>query len=99
MITARTLLGRWCEWNLSRFQFDTTNIRITSPEDSLDKAVLLIEVGQLVASFTAWGEQGTTEWLVLNIETGETVISRDEVFSDAEQFTELLERAMLDVKA
>lgn len=99
MISARNTLVQWCEVKLRRYQFDTVNFKTTPREDSLDKAGLDIEVGKFVASFTAWGDQGTTEWLVMDIESGETIISRDECFTDEAQLVKLLENAMLDIQA
>lgn len=64
----------------------------------LDKVALVIEHGNLVASFTAWGEQGTTEWLLMDIQSGETIASRDEEFTNAMQLELLVEKAMMDIQ-
>jgi len=68
------------------------------PGNTLDKASLRIEHRNLLACFTAWGEQGTTEWLVLDSRNGVITISRDENFADEAQFIMLIEKAMGDIR-
>lgn len=99
MISSRQILAKWCELNLSRFGFDKVEFRSMPPGNTLDKASLRIEHRHLLACFTAWGEQGTTEWLVLDSRNGEITISRDENFADEAQFTVLIEKAMGDIRA
>ena len=97
MISVRQFLARWCEINLTRFAFDKVEFTSMPQHQSLDKAGLSIEHSHLLASFTAWGEQGMTEWLVMDSRNGETIISRDEEFSDESQLAALMEKAMLDL--
>ena len=99
MISVRHTLADWCEANLSRFGFEKAEFSSMPPDHGLDKAGLSIEHEHLVASFTAWGEQCTTEWLVMDTRSGETVISRDEEFCNEQQLTALVEKAMHDITA
>lgn len=96
MISARQILTNWCDKMLANYNLDTVELKKTPPDDILDKATLAIEHCNLVASFTAWGEQGTTEWLVMDIQDGEVIVTRDEEFSDAIQLELLVEKAMMD---
>ena len=96
MISARQILTTWCDKMLPSYKLDTVELKKTPPDDMLDKVALVIEHGNFVASFTAWGEQGTTEWLVMNIQSGETIVTRDEEFSNAIQLELLVEKAMMD---
>ena len=98
MISARQILSKWCDEILPNYNLDKVELKKTPPEDTLDKATLVIEHSNLVASFTAWGEQGTTEWLVMEIQSGETIVNRDEKFSDAKQLELLLENAIMDIQ-
>jgi hypothetical protein len=98
MIATGPIISQWCELNLPRFELDKVEFTCMTPGSSLDKAGLGIEHRHLIASFTAWGEQGTTEWLVVDTRSGETIISRDEEFADEEQLAELLEKAMHDLQ-
>jgi hypothetical protein len=98
MISARQILTKWCDKMLSSYKLDTVELKKTSPDDMLDKVTLVIEHGNFVASFTAWGEQGTTEWLVMDIQSGETIVTRDEEFSNAMQLELLVEKAMMDIQ-
>lgn len=96
MISAREILTKWCDKMLSSYRLDTMELKKTPTDDMLDKVALVIEHGNFVASFTAWGEQGTTEWLLMDIQSGETIVSRDEEFSNAMQLELLVEKAMMD---
>jgi hypothetical protein len=96
MISARKILAQWCEINLPRFDFDKVEFTSISPDQRLDKAGLGIEHWNFVASFTAWGEEGMTEWLIMDARSGETIVNRDEEFSDAKQLEMLVEKALMD---
>ena len=93
----RQILAQWRDPKLASFKFDSTELRQTPSGDPLDKVGLLIEHMNKVASFTAWGEQGTSEWLVRNVQSGEIIVNRDETFTDENELIEIVERAMLDL--
>lgn len=98
MISARNILTNWCNKMLSNYNLDMVELKKTPPDDILDKAILVIEHGNLIASFTAWGEQGTTEWLLMHLQTGNIIVNRDEEFTNESQLESLVIKAMMDIQ-
>jgi len=98
MISVRKILTQWCAAELPKFKFDTVELLTMPPDRPLDQLSIQIEHGNFVASFTAWGWAGTTEWIVGDIRKGDTTIVRDEKFSDEKQLIALVEKAMVDLR-
>jgi hypothetical protein len=63
---------------------DMYELRLPKSSDDVNKAVLVLQVGNYIGSFTVWGA-GTTEWLVLDSNSNNVITSRDEEFSNASQ--------------
>ncbi|MBP1148928.1 MULTISPECIES: hypothetical protein [unclassified Methylocaldum] len=83
-------------WYLSRNlanTFDRIELRLPESESDGNKAAVVLECGSFLASFTVWGS-GTTEWIVVNGESGETVIVRDSTFTDVSTLYSLLDAAI-----
>ncbi len=87
----------WCATELRSYGFQVTNFE--SQSESCEKVCLTIEHLHWVASFTGWGEAQSTEWLVMDVRTGDTVTCRDEKFRTLDEFLDLLKQAVFDFAA
>lgn len=75
--------------------FDRFELRL--PIDvAVNKAALLFEHGQYLASFTVWGA-GTIEWIVVDGNSGDVLTSVDEEFASTEDLRRHLDLAVVDL--
>ncbi len=96
ILWAPEMLTKWVSLRAPERQADSAELRLPqSPEDG-NKAVMLLELGKHVGSFTVWGS-GTTEWLVMDAESGKVVISNDQEFSETEELFALLDVALSEI--
>jgi hypothetical protein len=95
--SARTTLQQWYDSNKSLRYLGKIELRLADPEGTLDKASLLIEHNNFLATFTAWGT-GTTEWIVVDASTTDTVINRDDKFHTAEELVRIINEAIKDIE-
>ena len=77
---------------LERFE-----LQLPRSNNERNKAGFRVKFGRYLGSFTVWG-QGTTEWIVVDGVTGETIISEDSQFVDVAQLYLLLDRALEQLK-
>ena len=59
--------------------YDRHDLQLPSSPDENNKAGLGLVCGRHIASFTVWG-QGTTEWIVIDGNTGKEVVVEDAAF-------------------
>jgi hypothetical protein len=93
--SAPNALNLWYTSNKLLDTFDRHELRLPQSEIELNKAVLILEYGSLLGCFTVWG-LGTTEWIVVNGETGDTLITRDTEFANVSELNLLLDSALAD---
>lgn len=93
VLSAPETLTEWVSLRKPEHEVDNTELRLPQSPEEGNKAVMLLEIGKHVGSFTVWG-RGTTEWLVMDAETGRVVISSDQEFRDKEGLFGLLDAAL-----
>jgi len=88
------------EWYATRNmnEFARHELRLPRSNNEENKAVLCVELAQYLSSFSIWG-QGTTEWIIVDGATGETIVSEDSLFVDTAQLNLLMDRALEQLKA
>ena len=78
MIDASKELKQWLCENITILENShiSYELRLPSKEDDINKSALVLDAAPLLSSLTIWGS-GMTEFIVLNGDNGEDVISID----------------------
>ena len=97
MNSVKDWLKKWYEENAGIAEFQKIELRLPQGEEESNKASLLIEFRNWLASFTVW-KIGTTEWIVVDALTQEVVTNRDEEYSTEQELNQIIGRAINELR-
>ena len=76
--------------------FDRYELRLPKSEADGNKAAFGIELGRFLGSFAIWGT-GTYSWILVDSESGDTLVSRNEEFTTITELRMALDSAVREM--
>lgn len=89
-------LESWCSTRDLSGVVDRYELRLPKSASDGNKATLALEYGRYLGSFTIWGA-GTTEWIVVDGESGVVLVTQDAEFKTVTELCVALDSALTDM--